>query len=550
MTTFARRLLTLSLCLGFTVALVGAWFGDALVRADDVPAKPAAVPQGTLTPYTFDQSRIFPGTKRGYAVYVPQQYDPAKPACVYISQDGINPRFTEALDQLIAKKEIPVMVAIGISPGHVPAPTPAAAGRGNRCFEYDGLGDAYARFLLEELLPYVAKEQQLNLSSDANDRCIGGCSSGGICAFNVAWERPDAFRRVYSNSGSFVAFRGGYIYPVLIRKYEAKPLRIFLHVGNDDMRNTGGEWWLLNQEMDRSLAFAGYDYNYSWSAGGHGHLYVDQFPEAMRWLWKDWPSPVKAGNGPPRLQDILIPGEAWQLVGDGYKEARSPAANPQGEVLFTDVPNGKTFKIGLDGKVTSTLAEAGPLKSLTFGAAGQLYAIAANAEKIITAESAGQVKTVAEGIRAHALTARHEGGLYVTSPGPRGTQESQIWFVDAQGEKKVVDTGLARATGVAISPDHWQLHVADGDSHWVYIYQIKPDGSLTNKQRFDWLHVPDGRAQGIIPTPNGNISGLCFGGQAFDTLFATCGDRVFMRKVKSTGAGAFHSPAKPAGAKL
>ena len=136
---------------------------------------------------------------------------------------------------------------------------PGTLGRRNRCFEYDGLGDNNVRFLVEELLPDVAKRFDLKLSTSGNDRCIAGVSSGGIAAFNVAWERPDEFSRVYANSGSFVAFRGGHEFPTLVRKFEAKPIRAYLTTGMRDMENCAGDWFLLDQEMDKALKFSGYD---------------------------------------------------------------------------------------------------------------------------------------------------------------------------------------------------------------------------------------------------------------------------------------------------
>ena len=175
-------------------------------------------------------------------------------------------------------------------------------GRRNRCFEYDGMGDNNVRFLVEELLPFVAKEFDLKLSTSGNDRCIAGGSSGGITAFNAAWERPDAFSRVYANSGSFVAFRGGHEFPTLVRKFEAKPIRAYLTTGTHDMENCAGDWFLLDQEMDKALRFSGYDYFFRIINGGHVAGYYDYFPEAMSFLWKDWPKPVQAGPSAPRVQ--------------------------------------------------------------------------------------------------------------------------------------------------------------------------------------------------------------------------------------------------------
>src|SRR5438034_434253 len=196
-----------------------------------------------------------------------------------------------------------------------------ALDRFNRSYEYDGLGDNYARFLLEELLPEVEKKKTadgrpIRLSKNGNDRCIGGASSGAICAFTAAWERPDAFRRVFSAIGTYVGLRGGDRYPTLIRKYEPRGLRVFLQDGANDLNIYGGDWWMANQMMERALAFSGYEVQHAWGEGGHsGNHGTAIFPDVMRWLWKDWPQPVK--GGPTRndtLNALLVPGEDWQLV--------------------------------------------------------------------------------------------------------------------------------------------------------------------------------------------------------------------------------------------
>jgi enterochelin esterase-like enzyme len=223
---------------------------------------------------------------------------------------------------------MPVTVGVFVTPGN-------AAGRNNRSFEYDAMTDDYVRFLSDELLPYVAKRHKLNLSSDGNDRAIAGISSGGICAFTAAWERPDAFRRVFSNVGSFGAHRGGYVYPILVRKVEPKPIRVFLQDGSNDLKFTYGDWWLANQEMEQALTFAGYEVAHSWDKGGHEATYATKiFPEVMRWLWKDWPKPITAGAGSPNLQQIALPGELWKPVAGRYQDTTSPTANAKGEVFF------------------------------------------------------------------------------------------------------------------------------------------------------------------------------------------------------------------------
>src|SRR5262245_60631374 len=187
-----------------------------IVRADEPP-------KGEVTKYTFADSKIFPGTVRDYWIYVPKQYDPARPACVYVNQDNVQFNAPTVFDTLIHKKEIPVVIGVFVAPGRVKAPSNQAMDRFNRSYEYDGLGDQYARFLLDELLPEVETKttsdgRPIRLSKNGNDRAIGGSSSGAICAFTAAWERPDAFTRVFSAIGTYVGLRGGNVYPTLIRK--------------------------------------------------------------------------------------------------------------------------------------------------------------------------------------------------------------------------------------------------------------------------------------------------------------------------------------------
>ena len=156
----------------------------------------AGVPSGTVTKHAWT-SRIFPGTQRDYWLYVPAQYRADTPAALMVFQDG--GRFVAedgrwrvpiVFDNLIARGEMPVTIGLFVDPGVLPAPSAETEGRYNRSFEYDGLGDRYARFLIEELLPEIAKTHAI--SGDPNLRAIGGSSSGGICAFTAAWNRPDA----------------------------------------------------------------------------------------------------------------------------------------------------------------------------------------------------------------------------------------------------------------------------------------------------------------------------------------------------------------------
>lgn len=265
---------------------------DQYLLGPDSEVQPG-VPQGTVTQMpAWDQSKLYPGTTRDWWVYVPSQYKADKPANVMVFCDGggfVKPdgqfRAPVVFDNLIHKGEMPVTIGIFINPGVFPAANAKEKPRSNRSFEYDSLGDLYARFLLEEILPEVKKGY--NLTDDPDGRAICGNSSGGICAFTVAWERPDAFRKVVSHIGSFTNIRGGHVYPALIRKTDKKPLRVFLQDGRNDLDNQFGNWPLANQEMAAALKFSGYDYEFKLGEGTHnGKHGASMLPDTLRWLWK------------------------------------------------------------------------------------------------------------------------------------------------------------------------------------------------------------------------------------------------------------------------
>lgn len=287
-----------------------------VAAADDYKLGPDSLPQpgvpvGSVEKFTFKASKIYPGTERDYWVYVPKQYDPAKPAALMVFQDGGGYqsasgsfRAPVVMDNLIARKEMPVTIGVFINPGSVPPAETGQKARSNRSFEYDSLGDAYARFLLEELLPEV--EKKWKVTQEPAGRCTVGISSGGICAFTAAWERPGSFGKVISHIGSFTNIRGGHVYPALIRPLskelpatateaekklhaQRRALRVFLQEGSNDLDNLHGNWPLANREMEAALKFAKIDSQLVMGDGGHGGKHGGAIlPDTFRWIWRDY----------------------------------------------------------------------------------------------------------------------------------------------------------------------------------------------------------------------------------------------------------------------
>ena len=533
------------------------------------------VPQGKVEgPFPW-KSTIFPGTVRDYWVYVPAQYDAAKPACVLVVQDGLGLangwKLPVVLDNLIHKQEMPTTLGIFVSPGVVPAPNDKAQPRFNRSYEYDGLGDRYARFLIEEILPEVGKTW--NLSSDPNDRAIAGSSSGAIAAFTVAWERPDAFRRVFSSIGTFVGLRGGNEYPILIRKAEPKPLRIFLQDGSNDNNIYAGSWWAANQDMLAALEWAGYDVTHVWGEGGHNNQHAAAIlPDALRWLWRDYPKPVAAAPSNRRIE-VLIPGETWQLVSEGHKFTEGPAVSPTGEVYFTDIPNNRIHKVDLDGKVTVFAEETQRANGLMFGKDGLLYACRNGDQQIVRYSADGKHDVVVRDAPSNDLVLLHAGGGYFTDP-----DNHKVWHFTLDGKKTLVADNIEFPNGVITSPDQTLLFVNDTRGRWITSWSIQPDGTLTNRQEYGWLHRPDqtgqtgadgmtidtegrlyvttnlgvqvldqlGRVHFILDKPAaGWLSNAVFAGPEKNVLYVTCGDKVFKRKLNATGVVTTAEPVTP-----
>jgi gluconolactonase len=557
---------------------------------DSASVEHAGVPKGEVLKFSFSQSKIFPGTERDYWIYIPAQYKPTKPACVYINQDGIQWKATTVFDNLIFHNEMPITIGVFITPGKVLADSSTALDRFNRSFEYDGLGDAYARFLVTEILPEVEKQKAsdgrtIHLSTNGNDRAIGGSSSGAVCAFTAAWEHPEEFSRVFSSIGTYTGLRGADRYPILIRKYEPKSIRIFLQDGANDLNIYAGDWWKANESIERAFTFSGYEVDHVWGEGGHnGNQGTAFFPAAMRWLWKDWPKAITKGDTKNQfLKDLLIPGEDWNLVGEGYQFTEGITANVSGEIYFQDIRDSKTYRINTSGKPVALTNDSKKASGTSFGADGKRYVVAGATKQILSYDKNEKETIVADSIAGNDLVVANNGNIYVTVPD--GTiKPSKIYLIRPSGEKMIVDDGLKYANGLTLSPDQTQLYVTESATHWIWIYKIKTDGTLTWKQRYGWLHAADaddnawpdgikcdtagrifvaskigiqimdqlGRVNAILPIPvsNGQSSNLYFGGPEFNILYITAGDKVFSRKLKTRGVNYFDKPIKPVNPRL
>lgn len=565
--------------------LVSVVHAEGPYPVDPASERHEGVPQGTITKHTFASSKIFPGTTRTYWIYTPAQYDAAKPACLMVFQDGGGyvaekgaDKVPIVFDNLIHSKEMPVTIGVFVEPGVVPAPNEQAQPRFNRSYEYDGVTDDYAKFLTDELLPEVAKEK--NLSPDPDHRAICGASSGGIAAFNVAWQRPDAFRRVYSMIGTFVGLRGGEELSTLVRKTEPKPLRIFLQDGSKDQDIYAGDWWMANQSMERSLAFAGYEVNHAWADGAHSHTHGGAImPEVLRWLWKDFPKPVAVNYETTRskAKEMLVPGKGWEQVSEGHGFTEGPIPGPDGTVFFTDIPKSLIHRIGADGKVSVFLENTRGTNGLAIGPDGRLYGCRAGSGEIVSWDIATQEEKVhASGLKANDLVVAHDGTIYATEP-----SKHAVWIIRPGQEKVLGSDAFRGVNGITLTPDQTRLDVADPGGRYVWSAIRQPDGSLANVQPYHHLHLPPadidpaGKADGlkmtkdgqllaatalgiqifdqpgrvnlILPPPDGARypSNLCLAGADKKTLYITCGDKVFKRETQLVGAMAWEAPTTP-----
>jgi enterochelin esterase-like enzyme/sugar lactone lactonase YvrE len=554
----------------------------------------SGVPKGTVTRHTLAPGRYYPGTPHHYVIYVPAQYDASKPAPFMIFLDGSgaingNQRVPVVFDNLIAKHDLPPLIGIFVDPGVLPTVRENTQNRYERVFEYDSLSDRFSSFLIEELIPEVGKHYRLSTNPD--DHAISGVSTGAVGAFMTAWNRPDQFHRVLSFIGTFVAMKGADSLPGWIRKTEPKPIRVFLQAGkNDHVVPTqpygtfyAGSWPVNNRVMLEALESAGYDVKLVMGEEGHNMKQgAAIMPDALRWLWRGYPSPIvvhepagmsRAGWDPRgKVYSTVWASKPWERIGGHLGSVSTPAADKEGNVFFADASAGRIYKSDAEGKVT-VFQEMVVAAALAVGPDGRVYA-AERSRKEIASYGPGGRKVVAKGVEADSITISAEGAVYFTNTAAR-----TIGLVSSNGHTRVVYNGgdLAAPAGVALSPDQAMLIVTDAQSRFSWSFQIAADGGLINGEPFYRLEMPEagwmsgvrgaaedsigqvyfatplgvqvceanGRTAQILNSPvHGPVTSMAFGGKELDWLYVTVGGKLFRRPVKVKGVGAW-APLKP-----
>ncbi len=568
------------------------WCAAALAGADDYTLGPDSqphpgVPKGVVTKYTLPPGKFYPGTPHVYSIYVPAQYDAARPAPFMIFLDGSgvlgnNVRVPTVFDNLIARRDLPPLIGIFVDPGVLPALNPQAQNRFERIFEYDNLSDTFSRFLLEELIPAVGA--RYNLSKNPDDHALSGVSTGAVGAFMAAWNRPDQFHRVLSFIGTFVAMKGADSLPALIRKTEPKPIRVFLQDGRNDHvvpeepfgTFYAGSWPINNQVMYEAFQSAGYDVKLVLGDEGHNMKQgAAIMPDALRWLWRDYPQPVtvqepaamsKPGWDPrAKVYSTVWAAKGWEQVGGVYQGLSNAASDKDGNVYFATA-SGPIYKSDASGKVTVFKQGAGA-SALVAGPDGRLYASGRN--RIVSYGPGGDKKVAVSNVDAGSLAITVNSTVYFVD---RAHKSIGMAGPDGKVRKAYDGTGLASPSSLALSPDQAMLVVTDSQARYSWSFQIAPDGSLINGEPFYRLELPEnnwtsgvhgvaedslgqvyfatplgiqmceanGRVAMILNSPEvGAVSSLLFGGKDLNWLYVTEGTHLFRRPLKVSGSASW-----------
>jgi enterochelin esterase-like enzyme/sugar lactone lactonase YvrE len=512
------------------------------------------VPKGTVTKFVLPPGKTYPGTPHNCAVYVPAQYDASKPTPFMIFLDGSQAlgnsmRVPVVFDNLIAKHDLPPMIAIFVDPGILPVVSDAtqpeiAQNRYNRIYEYDSLTPRFAEFLLGELIPAVAKNY--NLSKNPDDRGLSGVSTGAVGAFMAAWNRPDQFHRVLSFIGTYVSMKGADALPGLVRKTEPKPIRIWMQDGTQDHivapepfgSSPFGSWPISNQVMYEALEFAGYDVKLEMGTGAHNTQQAGAvLPDALRWLWREYPAPVgvhepAAARQPGydttnRVFSTIYLDKPWTEIGGAYGPIASLTSDSQGNVYFANAAARAIDRVDADGKVTQFAGPPNDSTILRMGPNGRLYTwqpwayepardFESRTGDIVSSNTAtgtaSDQKTVVRGLAGvEDFVVTQDGTIYFLA-------RNSIDRIDDSGQEHValswtdlIDKLLA-TKGLALSPDQSLLVVNDLFSNYSWSFQIAPDGSLVNGEPFYRLEMPErtmvggpGGASGAVEDTDGQV---------------------------------------------
>ena len=434
---------------------------------------------GEMLTLEMHKSKIYPGTDRKVMIYVPRQYDASAPAALIVGTDSQEKVLAECIDALVAEGSMPVAIAVVVRPGCIHNANGEVL-RYNRSNEYDRMDGRFARFLETEVLPEVERTtcsdgRVIKLSKEPSMRAITGSSSGGICAFNAAWQRPDMFSRVYAMCGTFVPFRGGDQYPALVRKSEPRALRIFLQDNDKDTWNPlFGSWFEYNTLMLSALQFAGYDVRHQWDEGGHsgknGRIIMK---DVMRWLWHDWKTGVGVGtSGNKTLNDIIIPNEDWHCIADNIAEgAMLHPYDEEQVILRTGRRNAAISTSGDRSKIKGRILLSDPYKALYPGG-------------------------------AHTAV-RREGSnwvwQYINTPDGGYTEGQEFYYLYTDAGQLLFD--------------------AKG-----YLYVATSVGVQICDQ--------NGRVRAILSLPGGSVESIAFAGS---NLFAISGGKLYVRKLLRSG---------------
>ena len=494
------------------------------------------VPKGTVTKFVLPPGKAYPGTPHNCAVYVPAQYDASKPTAFMIFLDGSQAlgnsmRVPVVFDNLIAKHDLPPMIGIFVDPGILPVVSDADQNRYNRIYEYDSLTPRFSEFLINELIPAVAKDY--NLSKNPDDRGLSGVSTGAVGAFAAAWNRPDQFHRVLSFIGTYVSMKGADALPALVRKTEPKPIRIWMQDGTADHivppepfgSSPFGSWPINNQVMHEALEFAGYDVKFEMGTEAHNLKQGGaDLPDALRWLWRGYPEPITVHEPPAaheagydtsnRVFSTLYLDKPWQQVGGEYGSITSLTADRNGNVYLPGATNKKILRVDPQGNVTPfvEVPDSAPDQNSTLilrmGPGDRLYAYVPVAGSnpfdrgLIVSwstanEKASDRQIIAPGLRGvQDFVVMRDGTIYSLNSRFFSLGRS-IVRIDLSGksdnayDQTDIDSDWVIPTCLALSPDQSMLVVTDEASQYSWSLQIAADGSLVNGEPFYRVELPE-----------------------------------------------------------